>query len=645
MRECWAAMALAGWLASGCSNVWAPVVEPDDDAGNDGGPGEDAGSDAAPPASDEERHAALMAALDGLSACYPDLGRALAALPEVADGALTEAELEAGLVIADFFRCPGDPDRDRAAALLVPAQADGLLVLPAGRTITVDGADDDWAGIGVSVEDETGESGLLPAIDLTAARLATDGQTIFGLYAYAGPVSLTETSAFVDLEISGGPAIDVFLGVWLDGGAGGGMAYTYEDYDAPTEVSWIDGARSASSGDTVEFAVPLAGLVGEPRGDQIVVTAMTWGLVSNAMDTALPVHGVLAPVDRALPLLFHLAVDTDVSGAPWRAVIAAIANAPWAVHGDDEVRAALRGDLRDMVLFAADVSALRATLGWGGLDELEPWDLLPLFWRGGGTPHWGTLALTSATRPISLTSYRFNALQVSTLTELRDLAMTEGLAGATPSETAALVDAWIWTQLRYRTAQEAMEEMCQMDSLDDETCEAWRAEIAAGDDIVGQVDGEDIYYWNAPSLPLQLELRRSTGYFVGDCGTHTTITCAILKSLGIPDTSVQYEWFGSAAEAPTHNFPIYLDQDRRFRAAQRLSDYGSWFDSFRDLRPNTYVYLPPGDPLTYLDSWYTHDSFRATYIRPLDVSYGELDELLTGGISSDEVTGWVLQSP
>ncbi|MBM4369674.1 MAG: hypothetical protein FJ102_25920, partial [Deltaproteobacteria bacterium] len=267
--------------------------------------------------------------------------------------------------------------------------------------------------------------------------------------------------------------------------------------------------------------------------------------------------------------------------------------------------------------------------GWrlGGRDPLAK---LAWAWPAAQGVAYGQFALSVETQKLTADRYRFVVPSADTLRALRELLPRRVEA----ANTAAAVDGYVWSKLRYRANADLMEALCRAEQLDEDTCKGWKADRRQGASL-GVVDGVTVPPWEGVSASYQLDVLAREGQFVGDCATATTLAINGLQALGIP--AVAMGWAGDGLASPTHDVPLWLDGDR-FRATQRFMALGrDWTGE----RAFVYVTLPGVHPVAFSMGREPHGWSRGGAVAGGWTSYTEVDRILREGLPTSVVGDWI----
>jgi len=542
----------------------------------------------------------LQDALDALDAIDADLADSLLALPRVEDG-IDEDETDAIVALVAAVEAVDATD-DRAVALL--------------RSLGPAGFEDD-----VILTDI--ECSLDAGVDIVEVAASLDDPDLLLEITARGDIG-PDVAVVVNIDHGEGSLFTTQLALWVDGGDL--QVWIYEWTGPTIDADWDSspgpqGLEMTVDGATAELSLPLDVLLDDDVPDELRVQAMLYDLATEDYDYAPFVPLLRTPVHGPVMDLLELALIGDVTADPELAVVTAIAEAP--------IRRAVEDDLVDTVWAdAADMVAAGLELG---LSELGLWE--KLFWAYRGTENvlYSPIALALLPWPMDAEGYEFNVMSADVMAWYGELAVQEGLVGSSAAVTAAAVDAWLWDNLQYRTGYDAMSYFCDEGFLDPEICNAWEAELAAGEDYLGEVMGEPIYYYDASSPSYQMEMFGERGTFYGDCGTHTTLATTMLKALGIAPASGQY--YGAATEL-THNFPLYFDPGLDgWSTAQLPCSY-----TYADTETFYYTFLPPRQLLDFVSFEQASDmQLAGGAMAPDHLTFGDLCDELTAGVPADEM--------
>ena len=311
--------------------------------------------------------------------------------------------------------------------------------------------------------------------------------------------------------------------------------------------------RSPGRNDDHGLALPLDELAPDRGDGHLRIQAIAFDVDSGAYDMAPNLSLRTAPTPGPVQELLELALVADVLADPALAVASAIAEAPLRLVVQPELLTQIRAD--GVAWFEYGLTLER--IGGLGIWHKAAWS-----WRGQETTLYGVLPLYALPWRLDAEGYAHNVLTVEQLEWWVALAEDEGLLGDDDlGTTVAAVEDWMDEVQDYRAYTEAMEAFCAKDSLEDESCEDWRKEVEAGDDYLGTVMGQPIYYYeSSPTVQQAMWLGRGALYC--DCDSHTAVVAAILQGIGVPVAPGQYiaddGWV-------IHNFPIYLEPVRQRR--------------------------------------------------------------------------------
>jgi hypothetical protein len=565
-----------------------------------------------PPAPD---HLELL--FDRVEDLDPQLADSVRALPDVADG-VDDDELAALGELVEVLEAVAEED-ERFLPLLRSAWAVGF----GGEedAPAVDGDAGDWTGRPTVTD---GEADIPAGIDLQWAGATVAGDELFWIVSTLGPMSDTAL-VVLNLDLGDGSLHTRQIACYLFDGEPGCVAYDWlgppldADWAEATPPAWVD---LVVEGDTAELVLPLDGVLGgADTPAHLRIQPMIYDYETLEYDygpyLSLRHEAIHGPVLE----LWQLARDADPTVAPGLAVATALAEAP--------LRQLVEPGLRDTV--RADGTAMFHEGVALGVDQQSPWQQLFWAWRGLEIVEFGAIPLSKLHRPLDSEGYEFDILTAQGMTWWADLAADEGLVRSSVEQTVADVDDWVWSNLQYRTGYDAMSYFCEDGFLDPETCAAWEQELANGEDYLGQVMDEDLYYYDAMSPSYQRGLWEERGTFYGDCGTHTTITITILKSLGIVTASGQYY---SDYDELTHNFPVYFDPEVELWTAYQLP---CW-PQHADIDAKFFFLLPPRDFLDFISTEYASDVQCTGGWQSYDtMTFGELCEVLSTGLTTGEM--------
>lgn len=175
---------------------------------------------------------------------------------------------------------------------------------------------------------------------------------------------------------------------------------------------------------------------------------------------------------------------------------------------------------------------------------------------------------------LSLDEYREFVDSIDAYERIRRMAMEAGLYSRSMSQTAMRLEEYVVANQLYRASVAAYDEWHGLGTIDDDQWRSIRAEFSREVFALphfGRVRAPDQNAW----LNRQLSLWDEMGYFIGDCGTSTTMQLAFYRAAGIAPVSCQY-YNAHDSMAYTHNFPCYYDPTRRlWTAYQRPRDSGT----------------------------------------------------------------------
>lgn len=559
----------------------------------------------------------LQSLLDRVADVDQQLAESVQTLPGVADG-VDDDELLALKELVEVLEAVAAED-ERVVPLLCSAWSGGF-----GEEVeapAVDGDAGDWAGKPL-VNDPVAD---IPAgIDLQQAGAFVAGEDLYWTASSLGTMSAT-AMVILDIDLGEGSLYTRQVGCFLYGGEPECVAYKWlgppqdADWAEVAPPSWVD---LVIEGDTAELVLPLDGVLGgvEPP-DHLRIQPLLYDYETGDYD-----YGPYLSLRREMihgPVLelWQLALDEDPTVAPGLAAATALAEAP--------LRLAVEPGLLDTV--RADGAAMfREGLALG-VDQRDLWEQLFWAWRGLEIVEYGALPLSKLHRPLDSEGYTYDILTVELMAWWADLAAEQGLVRSSLEQTVATVEDWVWDNLQYRTSADGMAYFCEEGLLDPETCAAWEEELANGEDYLGQVMDEDIYYYEAMSPSFQKGLWEERGTFYGDCGTQTTITITILKSLGIVTASGQYY---SDFDELIHNFPLYYDPEVGLWMAYQLPCGAQ----YADIDAKFLYLLPPRDFIDFISTEYSSDmQCNGGWESYRTMTFGELCDVLSSGLTPEEM--------
>jgi hypothetical protein len=561
---------------------------------------------------------------------YAELADALTQLPEVADG--LQGEEPRALA-----------DTAKILLALDPAGVRHLIPALIGREATplvddhamvADGNLADWPASAAVSPDRAGE--VRSDLDVLEVRFAVSAANLWmGATLAAGCTS--KLAMQVEVDVDRGPESDVVVLAYSDPSYNEIQYYTTADSYTDLAVS---GLQWRCSGKTVEIKVPLAAFAAHPRkplGWVRLTTLDATGTAEQALwdpTRAFPLVG--ARTRGALQELFRLCLaEPRAVEDPGATVALAVESRFFAEVVRPELLPAVAQDSLNLLRFALDLPAWQAAHGVPASFASLPLEE-KLTWAGRGEQSltYGTFHVAAEMERLNEPRYRFDAYTSADLSWFRDLFVRQKLTTASLPEMVGAIEDWLWTALHYTTDATTMDTWCANGSLDQQTCDWWAKDKAAGQLTLGTVDGVSVANYDGMSASLQAQLYRDKGYFKGDCGTHTTIAIAILRSLGIAATGMQYLPSDPSVDLATHDFPIHYEPAANAWTAYQIPDD----DAIQSYRTLTYYFYPVRDPLSYLlrhgdpDGLELGDAVHSVW----SLTYSELAAMLRSGLAHSD---------
>ena len=565
----------------------------------------------------------LQAALLRVASVDPRLAEDLAALPRIEDG-VDDDELAAIEALATVVESAAQED-PRAVALLRSLPAAGFV--QASEAPATDGVDDDWADA-PRVRKATGQ--VDPNVDILEVAAQVAGDQLHVMVMVDGELNDDIAVGFYLDHGEGTLGVEEIL-LWNNNGTTQTYAYRWEGplitdgWVSAATPSW---SELATSGSVAELALPLDELAPDGGDGHLRIQAIAYDVVSGAYALAPNLSLRTAPTPGPVQELLELALVADVLADPALAVASAIAEAPLRLVVQHELLPQLRAD--GIAWFAYGLTLER--IGGLGIWHKAAWS-----WRGQETTLYGVLPLYALPWRLDAEGYAHNVLTVEQLEWWVALAEDEGLLGDDDlGATVAAVEDWMDEVQDYRTYTEAMEAFCAKDWLEDENCEDWRKEVEAGDDYLGTVMGQPIYYYeSSPTVQQAMWLERGALY--GDCGSHTAVVAAILQGIGVPVAPGQYiaddGWV-------IHNFPIYLDAEAGLWRSYQLPCWNQYADDGAGF----YQYIAPRHMEDQLSVEFSSaGDYGAGAIRYHHTTFGQLCDRLSAGVEVQEMEGMLFE--
>jgi hypothetical protein len=549
-----------------------------------------------------------------------DLRRLLGEAPNLSD-----AELDALADVATVVETVADED-PRAVALLRSLQE--TCCWPAEDAPATDGVDDDDWATAPWVTKPTGR--VAANVDITHVAAMVAGWDLHVKFTVDGELDDDVALGFY-MDHGPGTMGNYQLLMWRQGGVLQAYAYYWqgpvigENWQQVSSPDWFE---LAVEGSVAELAMPIDE-VAPTYGDGLMrLQAVAYDVSTGAYDIApflsLRVIHTHGPIQE----LYELAQVADVLADPSLAVASALAEAPLRLVVDQGLQAQVQAD---------GAAWFEYGLGLQRLADTNVWHKAAWSWRGLETTMYGALPLYALPERLGAEAYAHDVLTVEQLEWWVALAESEGLLASDDlTTTVAAVEDWMDDKQDYRTYTEAMEAFCAKGWLEAELCEAWRKEVAEGEDYLGELMGQPIYYYES-SPRIQQQMWEERGAFYGDCGSHTAVVSTILQGIGVPMAPGQY--FADDGWV-IHNFPIYLDAEAALWRAYQLPCWAQYADDGAGF----YQYIAPRHMEDTLSVEFSSAvDYGAGSIHYHHTTFGELCDRLTAGVDDDEMQAMLFE--
>ena len=457
------------------------------------------------------------------------------------------------------------------------------------------------------------------AADLTAAEVRLDGTVLSG---HILGNHLEKNGAWLVLDLSGGPAPDLRLGV----GKGWVRAAPVLADGWSTGPSMPLVGTTTLKGDRLDFRVDLLATGRVEAGHAGAVTA----LVSDGVVEDTGPGGSVGPPISPARAVWEGMQGEDLGLDPDLALAVALDFGIWYARVQPQVQPIVLEDARGWYRYGAALDGWLQSRGlpWRLRDQ-SPLAKLLWAWPGGQTVIYGAMPLAFEQGAMDEARYRFHVLAPQLLPSLRDnLPVQADLWG-----TAQARDTFVWQHLRYRGPEGAMRALCRNGVFTPEECKGWLKEVADKKNL-GSVDGVTIPLEGGVSAAFQWERYQHEQEFVGDCATATSLSMAAYQAVGLVPLAAGYA--GPDWNSPTHEQPFVLD------GSVFLSTQTGPSPTFA--RENTYAYviLPLLHPVHSLSvGWEPGGWARGGAVAGGWMWYGVLARQWENGISLESVGQWL----
>lgn len=331
-----------------------------------------------------------------------------------------------------------------------------------------------------------------------------------------------------------------------------------------------------------------------------------------------------------LQVLYWLACQNEFKKDDTLALSIAAVHGLWVTMGNEQVKQAVRNDSTQLLRYFREINELQRAQGYFRLEDYPLEAKLSLAWTGGATPAWGEYGLSDklwsggyTTKKLDLEAYRWDAVNVTTLTRMRGIIEKNGWSSADVNLVVANLEHYFYfTNTRKY--------------LDTWRSDHWIYSRLHMYDIEIEIGGgkHRSFFLLTPNYQFDFYLRN--GYVTGNCVDETVFIEAWAKSWGIATTGLI-----STTTDDEHMYSIYYDPATRSWRA--YSGQLAWYLSspgagnlimLRVFKPSVQqrgylrIYEIPiqdytnfgGGMFTVFKGVYTLDSVRETFSKGLPTS-------------------------
>ena len=411
-----------------------------------------------------------------------------------------------------------------------------------------DGRAADWDGVAVTAADPTGDA---PGeLDLLSVSIAPDGHGNLRVMHRVRGLSAKKKETGVGLNILGlGQHWIQFVYHFHDQSDRGYFNIVRRSDNKVVKSGWMP--LQFAAGEVVEAVLPLADFLKResiPFRDSVTVQAFA-GQDAGSFH-ALPASGR----NLALVLALHLADRLELEVGDPMALAMAIVNSQLYAISDEPTQRLIETDLVAHYELYREIVAQQEA-------HRQAWNIrkapfVPkLFWADRRRTH----ELPPGAEVMTEQYYREFIDRPEILARVQHWMVREGLVGDSHGLTslARSIEQFYYTKAKYRSSMENLELFHRLGWYSAKDLAEARADVRRGlyeREYLGKKRRWDGFGW----LNYQWALFTRTGFFMGDCGTATTMQMAMYRMAGLAPVSFQKDGIGKDASA-SHNFPGYYN--------------------------------------------------------------------------------------
>ena len=444
------------------------------------------------------------------------------------------------------YAAASDSETGLGMSVLLQEDLYGPLFAFAERPFVPDGRAGDWAGVPDSATDPAGDA--KGELDLTAVRVTPDLQGNLRVLHLVSGLSSKKKETGVGINIFG-------LGDhWVQ------FAYNFHDN---RENGWFNIVRRAdnkivkngwiplqyAAGDVVEAVIPLADFLkqhGIPPRDSLNIQPFA------GSDTGALFSIAAAGRNLALSLAVHLAEVIELESGDTMPLALAVVNSHLYAIADEPTQRMIKSDI------VAHHNLYRTIVAQMTADQ-QSWNLrnapfIPkVFWADRRRTH----EVPPGNEILNAQYYQAFIDRPETLAAVQRWIQKEGLTKNAPglAALALSLERFYYDKAKYRSSIENLELFHRLGWFSAADLAEARADMRRGlyeRQYLGKKRRWDGFGW----LNYQWAWRERTGFFMGDCGTATTMQMALYRMAGLAPASFQHDGIGKDASA-SHNFPAY----------------------------------------------------------------------------------------